>query len=291
MDVWVPDSRFTRLDENRSNPSWVAAQWHDPEARLIGVDWRGRVLSNEEGTALRFLPIVGDYDPDLVWLVGLVDDRAIFAVETTDSGPSTSLRDLAVHLSHTERDFATTALALVNWHRVAPYCGVCGHPTNVIKAGHVRWCPECERERFPRTDPAVIAAILDADDRMLLGHQGAWTPGRVSVLAGFVESGESLEQAVRREVWEESRVRVGEIRYFGSQPHPYPRSLMLGFVGRAVETDIQVDGLEIEWARFFTRDDLRAALDAGEVTLPSRSSIAMQMVHAWMDGTLAAPEG
>jgi NAD+ diphosphatase len=153
----------------------------------------------------------------------------------------------------------------------------------VINGGVARRCARCDLEHFPRTDPAVIVAVIDAEDRILLGSQPSWGP-RVSVLAGFVEVGESLEQAIHREIGEEVDVPVTDLCYFGSQPWPFPRSLMVGFFARAMSTRFSIDADEISYAEWFTRDQLEARLSSGELGLPGRASIAYRMIEAWRDG-------
>jgi NAD+ diphosphatase len=158
-------------------------------------------------------------------------------------------------------------------------------------AGHELECVECHRRQFPRTDPAVIMAISQGepgapDEQLLLGRQDSWPEGRYSTLAGFLEPGETLEDAVRREVAEETGVRVGEVTYFGNQPWPLPASLMLGFLGRAVSREIAVDGREIQDARWFTRDQMREEADAGTLVLPGGVSISRSLVEHWYGGTL-----
>lgn len=289
MEPWVPGSRLDRIPDGRADVSTVAAWWADPSSRVFGVDDRSFVTS--AGGELRRERPAGPYVPDRHLLVGLVDGRAWFVVEASDVAgrrETSSLRELAGRLDETMADVVTTGVTLVNWHRVAPHCGMCGAMTEVREGGHQRWCPQCERPRFPRTDPAVIVAVLDDDDRLLLAHQRVWDAGRVSLLAGFVESGESLEQAVHREIAEESDLTLTSLRYVGSQPWPFPRSLMLGFVARASGTEITVDGDEIAWARFFTRDDLDAAVAAGEVSLPANVSIASRIIAEWRAGRLDA---
>jgi NAD+ diphosphatase len=159
-------------------------------------------------------------------------------------------------------------------------------------AGHELRCTQCDRAQFPRTDPAVIMAITsgDGDDEaILLGRQPSWPPGRWSTLAGFCEPGETLEDAVRREVDEEVGVRVGEVAYFGSQPWPLPASLMLGFTGRAVTTDIDVDGAEIEEARWWTRAEFEAAARSGELAVPRGVSISSSLIESWFGRPLEGP--
>ena len=288
MEPWVSTSRLERVLDGRLDSAWVAEQWRHPGARVIGVDGRSNVSSDDTGHQLRWIIPGGAYDPEHHFLVGTVEDAPWFAVAATPEGPSASLRQLGGVLPETEADIATTAVALVNWHRVAPYCGRCGALTEVREGGHMRWCEACQRARFPRTDPAVIVAILDDADRLLLGHHAGWEPTRVSILAGFVEAGESLEMAVYREIREESGLELRSLRYVGSQPWPFPRSLMLGFVARAVGAEVAVDGAEIEWANFYTVEELDRLVDAGELTLPMTSSIASRIITAWREGRLTA---
>lgn len=289
MELWVPASRFRRLGEDRIEPDDLARWWADERAGLLRVAPDGSLATNEAGTELRTGRPTGEFEADRHYLLGFVDDRPWFTTVVEPDGPTASLRQLGEHLPDTERDLATTAVALVNWNRVVPQCAVCGGPTVVLRGGHVRYCASCDRQRFPRTDPAVIVAVVDDDERLLLGHQSAWTNNRVSLLAGFVEAGESLEQAVRREVLEEAGIALGGLAYVASQPWPFPRSLMLAFVARALNTDVQVDGVEIEWAHFYTRAEVDAQVASGEITLPMQSSVASRVVRAWLDGVLQTP--
>jgi NAD+ diphosphatase len=180
----------------------------------------------------------------------------------------------------------TESVAVLGWHATHTHCPRCGTPTEPVEAGWSRRCPADGSGHYPRTDPAVIMSVVDADDRLLLGHNPAWPDGRYSTLAGFVEPGESLEAAVRREVAEEVGVVVGEVEYLGSQPWPFPASLMLGFAARAVDPTISTDDVEITDARWFTREELRSAAAAGDVLLPSGVSIARRLVEHWYGGEL-----
>jgi NAD+ diphosphatase len=193
------------------------------------------------------------------------------------------LREVGFQLTDNERDIAATAAAVTHWHRLEPQCPSCGGATVVTNGGYARHCAACDRDHFPRTDPAVIVAVVDDHDRLLLGGQPTWG-NRVSVLAGFVETGESLEQAIHREIGEEVDISLSELRYFGSQPWPFPRSLMVAFFGRATGTNINIDAREIAHADWYTRDQLSAKLDAGQLALPGRTSIASRMIQAWRDG-------
>jgi NAD+ diphosphatase len=180
----------------------------------------------------------------------------------------------------------TQALALSNWHAAHTHCPRCGSPTRVAQSGYVRVCEADGSEHYPRTDPAVIMTVVDDDERLLLGRQAAWPVGRFSTLAGFVEPGEELEAAVRREVHEECGIVVDDVRYVASQPWPFPASLMCGFTGHAATTDVHVDGVEISEARWFTRASLREALASGEVLAPNRLSIARFLIEDWYGGSL-----
>ncbi len=271
----------------RLDLDWITASWADPSALLLSVDVSGRVGVGADLTMTERRPD-GEFDPQRHYLLGLSAGRPVF-VQSAEVESGAGLRELMPVLGDADRELVVAAVALVQWHRTSPHCGLCGALTLVTAGGMVRHCPSCGRDRFPRSDPAIIVAVLDADDRLLLGHQAVWPAGRMSVLAGFVSAGESLEQAVHREVGEETGLRLSAVRYVASQPWPFPRSLMLGFVARAVDTDIQVDGVEIESARWFTRDELTAAVDAGEVGLPSEASIAHRLVADWRWGTLRVP--
>jgi len=190
-------------------------------------------------------------------------------------------RAVAPGLDPLQGSLLVHALGLANWHRTHPYCARCGGPSRAEQAGHVRRCERCGAQHFPRTDPAVIMLVTDADGRALLGHSPQWPEGRYSTLAGFVEPGESLEDAVRREVAEETGVVVDEVTYAASQPWPFPSSLMLGFFARAEATEIEVDGKEVTSARWFSRDDLHEAAASGRMLLPGEFSISRWLVTRW----------
>jgi NAD+ diphosphatase len=191
------------------------------------------------------------------------------------------LREVGALLDDTDAGILTTAVALVHWHATHERCARCGEPTDVVNAGWSRRCPACGAEHFPRTDPAVIMSVVDVDDRLLLGRQAVWPERRFSTLAGFVEPGESLEAAVRREVREESGVQVGTVAYRGSQPWPFPSSLMVGFRADATTTQVTVDGEEITQARWWTRTELAEDVAAREVLLPPPVSIARRLIEDW----------
>ncbi|HEY0117373.1 MAG TPA: NAD(+) diphosphatase [Cellulomonas sp.] len=192
-----------------------------------------------------------------------------------------SLRDAGADLPARDAGLATMAVALDEWHARHPRCPRCGAPTVPSQAGWVRVCTADGSEHYPRTDPAIIVAVVDDEDRVLLGHNAAWPAGRYSTLAGFVEAGESAEHAVRREVAEETAVVVDRVEYLGSQPWPFPASLMLAYRGHAARTEVTVDGVEVTQARWFSRDELAAAVVAGQVLLPMRTSVAYALITDW----------
>lgn len=280
-------SDLDRVDQHRKSGEWVAGLWRADDAKLLKLDATSRFTTNAGGSKLRMTKPFVDYDSQRHILLGLLNGSPVFAVEALTEGEVHDLREIGHQLSDNERDIAAAATAIRNWHRDEEFCPRCGSRTIVVNGGFARHCPVCNRELFPRTDPAVIVAILDRDDRLLLGRQAVWPGNRVSVLAGFVEAGESLEQAIHREIAEEADVTLASVRYFGSQPWPFPRSLMLGFSARAATTDIRVDGDEIVFADWFTRAQVTSQVAAGELGLPGRSSIASRMVAAWLDGSLS----
>ncbi len=177
------------------------------------------------------------------------------------------------------------AIGLAEWHYATRFCPRCSGPLEPRAAGHELRCTRCDRPQFPRSDPAVIMAVVHGEE-ILLGRQPRWPPDRWSTLAGFCEPGETLEDAVRREVGEEVGLPVGEVTYFGNQPWPLPASLMLGFVAHAESREIDVDGAEIEAARWFTRQQFRDAVRAGEMQVPRGVSISSSLLAHWYGGPL-----
>ena len=202
-----------------------------------------------------------------------------------------TLREIGEQLNAVDSACATTAVALANWHARHTHCPVCGAATGMDEAGWVRRCEADDSVHFPRTDPAVIMAIVDEEERILLARGKRWGGPRRSVLAGFVEPGESFEQAVARETLEESGIRVHDIVYRGSQPWPFPASVMVGFTARADSGQrLRPQEGEIEALAWYSRADLRAALGAGELTLPGRISIARALIEDWYGEPLTDPD-
>ena len=284
----TPPNTFTgaaldRAGDRRGDDAWVAAQLADPAARA-GVAGPDGVHLRDGRLALVPLAEVGG-EP---LLLGLDGGTPVFAAEAAN-GSLTGLREAAATLPRADGGLAAYAAALLNWHRRHRFCANCGNPTEIREAGHVRSCPRCGAEHHPRTDPVVIMLVLRGDE-VLLGRQAAWPPGRYSALAGFVEPGESLEEAVAREVREEAKVVVGPPRYVSSQPWPFPASLMLGFVAPWVSGEPEIGDEELEDVRGFSRAEVVDAVGGhGPLRLPPPLAIARRLVDGWLETTSERP--
>ena len=209
------------------------------------------------------------------------DEVGLSAGETSTEGLA-SLRELGGTLDEFELGISMQATALSNWHRSHPHCPKCGAETKSTLGGSVRACVKDQSQHHPRTDSAVIVLVKDKDDRILLGHQPIWPDGRFSTFAGFLEPGETFEQCVEREVFEESGVKVNEIKYLGSQPWPFPASIMIAF--SAVVDDpstAKADGVEITEVRWFSRAELKSSVADGSLLLPPTISVARKMIAMW----------
>jgi NAD+ diphosphatase len=286
----TPQNTFTgaaldRAGDRRGDDGWVAAQRADPAARAVVAGREGVHVTSGEETRLALVPLeqAGDGEP---LLLGLDDRGPIFAAEGDASRLSLlGLREAAATLPQADGGLAAYAAALLGWHRRHRFCANCGAPTEIREAGHVRRCPSCRAEHHPRTDPVVIMLVL-RDDEVLLGRQPSWPPRRYSALAGFVEPGESLEEAVAREVLEESGVRIGPPRYVSSQPWPFPASLMLGFVAPWESGEPRIGDEELEDVRWFSRKAVRDAVQGrGTLKLPPPLAIARRLVDGWVDSS------
>lgn len=278
-----------RSGERRKDPDWLADAFGSEEARFVPV-WGDLCLVGGEpphAVLLEHSQVGGFVDERNLIFLGLFRNQPAFALAIDRGleqpfrglGEFESLRFLGTRLPLDEANLAAHARALVLWHASQSYCGVCGSATEPEAGGNSRRCvnAECGREFFPRTDPAIIVLVHDGE-RCLLGRQEGWPEDLYSTIAGFVEPGESLEDSIRREVFEETNIRVGGVHYHSSQPWPFPSSLMLGFTAEATSSDIVLNDGELEDARWFTRDELRS----GFPKLPFRISIASRLVDHWI---------
>ena len=267
----------------------------------------GKTLIKEAGSRTELvleLPGPGGFGTDPVYLGRTLEDGTVAAgadvvMVTLPDGEAppaldrtrwAGLRDVATTLGALDAGLFVEACAVANWHATHTHCPRCGAPTVPEQGGWVRRCPADGSQHFPRTDPAIIVAITDPQDRILLGSAAAWPGNRYSTLAGFVEPGESLEAAVIREVGEEASVVVRNPQYLGSQPWPFPASLMLGFCAEADGTEPQADGVEMSDVRWFSRKELTDAVAAGELTIPSSISIARNLIDRWYGGSVPEPD-
>jgi NAD+ diphosphatase len=272
-----------RIGDRRTDEAWLAEVWADPTTRVLVL--AGTRLELTDGKVSWVSP--GEAPEGIKVLLGERDGVLHFAViaaaETAGEG-WVGLRGLVTAIEEDQAPFLVHAFGIAEWLWATRHCIRCGGLYEPLHLGHVLRCTDCGREEFPRTDPAVIMVVTDGeypDDRCLLGRHPAWPPGRYSTLAGFVEPGESIEAAVRREVLEESGIHVGEVSYFGSQPWPLPRSLMIGCLAQAVSTEVTVDGLEIEDAQWFTRTEMKEQAEAGTLVLPGGISISRSLIEHW----------
>jgi NAD+ diphosphatase len=272
-----------RAGVRRTDAAWLEARRADPSSRAVVAVPDGVLAAGDEPALVAL-----DALPDAVELVLLgVDGRgaavfaadpgAALAAELVPGARVRGLRDLAAVMSQADGGLVAQAAALLNWHRRHRFCANCGAVTDVAEAGHMRTCPRCGAEHHPRTDPVVIMLVVDGD-RALLGRQATWPAGRYSALAGFVEPGESLEEAVAREVREESGIEIADVEYRSSQPWPFPTSLMLGFRARWVAGEPVAHDGELQDVRWLRRDELLA--DA--VLLPPRVAIARRLIDEWL---------
>jgi NAD+ diphosphatase len=270
-----------RAPLERRRPDWLASRRSDSAARSLVLSERG--LWIDDGHLVLVPP-----NGDSVFL-GLSRERPLFAQEAGDAEPErgrpAGLREAATELPADEAALAAYAGSLLAWHRRHRFCANCGKPTQHADGGHERHCEHCDAHHFPRTDPVVIVRVVHGE-RLLLGRQADWPERRFSVLAGFVEPGETLEEAVRREVREEASVEVGEVGYVASQPWPFPSSLMIGFhavANRGAEPRPR-DG-ELSEVRWFGRAEVEAAAaGSAGVRLPPPYSISRRLIDRWLEG-------
>lgn len=279
-----------RAGHLRQDPAWFERALADSRSRALPV-WNARSLIEGSDTPraamieLKEVPRDRQNSADLI-LLGRFGDAHLFAYEIESSDPPAmhagarfeDLRLIASQLPWDEAGLLGYARAMITWRRRHRFCGNCGAKTQPVKGGHVMLCSysDCGIEHFPRTDPAIIVLVSDGE-RALLGRQALWPAGRYSTIAGFVEPGESLEDAVAREVLEETGIEVNQIEYLASQPWPFPASLMLGFTAHALTLEVLLHDQELEDARWFTR----AEVAAGRPRLPPNPSISFGLIEHW----------
>jgi len=296
-------SGLDRLHLKRGDGTWYAQVLADAATRFLPV-WQTRNLVDDpaapglawidNGRAEQLLQ--GGAEATLLGQAGetLYVCLECSHLETPDHAPALAglghfvdLRTVGPLLPGPTASLLATARAYAQWHARHRYCGLCGSATRVEEAGHQRRCTNerCGAAHFPRTDPAVIMLIHDGGDRAILGRQKIWPPGMHSVLAGFVEPGESLEEAVAREVKEEVGIDIVDVTYHSSQPWPFPSSIMLGFYGRALDVTLHIDPHELESARWVSRAEMLASPENETFKLPRRDSISRRLIEDWLAET------
>jgi NAD+ diphosphatase len=292
-----------RASDKRGDTAWLAERRTERTTRVLPL-WKLQplLLGPESATGNTTLGFV---DGDLAAGLGALNAVEVFlgldggvayfardissltdplAASLASHGHFRDARSAAALLPGHEIAMLGQAKALIDWHNRHGFCAQCGSPTELADGGYRRICPVCKAEHFPRTDPAVIM-LVTVGDRCLLGRNKRFTGGHYSTLAGFLEPGETIEEAVRREVYEEVGVRVGTVSYFASQPWPFPSNLMIGCFAEAATDGIQVDGNEILAARWFDRETIRRLLsgESNEVGLPRRDAIAFHLIRHWAE--------
>jgi NAD+ diphosphatase len=278
-------SAADRVAERRDDDAWLTAAWQD--GKLLVVDAESKAAVIDDGPHLLLVESgswQGDGDR---FLLGADNGTAYWG--TVGELPRKlgarplGLREVGATLDDLESGLFVATIALANWHATHPRCPRCGSPTRLAQAGWSRHCDVDDTQHFPRTDPAVIVLLHDGGDNALLGRQPAWPQGRYSTIAGFVESGESAEHAVVREVREETGVEIDDVIYRGSQPWPFPQSLMLGYEAKVVGGEVDNVDKELEDVRWFSRHELRT----GNALLPPSASIAHWLITTWLDRPVA----
>ncbi len=282
-----------RAMELRKDPAWIGRLLAEPSARAVAADGEGVLMSDASSAALLRAPLTPESVREPI-LLGLADGAPLFALDLSPRSPSVrarvraggrivSLRDAGAVLAHPEAGLAAYLVALLNWHRNHRFCANCGAGTLIEEGGYSRHCPRCEATHFPRTDPVVIMTV-EHEDRLLLGRRAGWPPGRLSVLAGFVSPGESVQEAVIREVQEESGILARDPVFVTSQPWPFPASLMLGFEAQSDGGMPQAHDGELEEVGWFRLEAMRDAIHRRNPTLllPPKVSVARFLIERWV---------
>ncbi len=296
-----------RMSYRRAEPDWIAEQLAAPESLGL-VMWNGKPLVEDVkakngaeagGVQIAYVAAQMARDlaqsPERLLFLGLWQGTAVFAVDLEGSadpadgpleglGRFEDLRMIAMTLPGTEAAMLATAKSMFEWRRRHRHCAACGQPSEVAEGGWKRICPSCKAEHFPRTDPVVIMLAVKGE-KCLVGRQAAWPPMMYSALAGFVEPGESIEEACARELWEEAKLKTERVRYHSTQPWPYPSSLMIGLIADVENDDAAPDQIELDEVRWFTRHEARAWLrgDLPDARVPGAMAIAHQLIKAWSE--------
>ncbi len=290
-----------RASYQRSQADWVAQKIADPES-LAMVLWNGKPMVENRGGGgsqiayVRAAMAEGMSDGgERLLFMGLWKETAVFALDMEGQadpadgplegmGRFEDLRAIALDLPGGDAAMAATAKAMFEWRRRHRHCANCGQPSAPKDGGWKRFCPACKVEHFPRTDPVVIM-LLHRGDRCLLGRQAAWPKGMYSALAGFLEPGESIEEACAREIFEEAGLRTARVRYHSTQPWPYPSSLMIGLIAEVEDGEATADKTELEEVRWFTREEARDLIGVKlpGARAPGSMAIAYQLIKAWAD--------
>ncbi|WP_394939066.1 NAD(+) diphosphatase [Psychromicrobium sp. YIM B11713] len=299
-------SVIDRGNERRQDPGFISSLSADPATRVLVVH-EGKVLVHDAALVYSPVEVLSKSDFSVYLGSSLVDSTLpagteLLTIELREALSPEDLgapadarwlnfRQVAAQLTLADAQYLIEANAILNWHRVHTHCPRCGVPTSIEVSGWVRHCPQDGSDHFPRTDPAIIVAVVGADGRLLLGGGASWEEHRYSTLAGFVEPGESLEQAVVREIAEEVGVRIHSVNYLGSQAWPFPASLMLGFIASTDDVEPKPDGVEVTRARWFSKEELVAAVNSGEVVISHRVSIARALIEHWYGGRIEDAPG
>jgi NAD+ diphosphatase len=305
-DLSLARGTLDRAGSRRRDPDLLSSLLKDPATCVVElVSGRARVIESDRDVALQLrspdaqdefrLAFFLGQDGSGTAYLGVVGDEPASVAEGEANDPPPphawtprwrTLREVGVLLPDRDAGLFATLQGLANWHASHTHCPLCGAATEPDQSGWIRRCTQDGSEHFPRTDPAVIMAVTDADDRLLLARSPHWPVGRMSVLAGFVEPGESLEAAVAREVFEEVGVVVEQVRYLGNQPWPFPSSLMVGFTARAVDPILELDQEEIVEAMWVNRAELGEMVLGGRFGISPSVSIARRMIEQWYGGPI-----
>ena len=294
-----PLSILDRAAAKRRDAAWLAEQIKHPDARFLPC-WRSKSLIVSADQPRPAVLSAAELGRDLLSaaplvFLGLINQQSRFALVLPDAdetiperlssfGVFHNLRRLLPRVREEDYVLLAQARAIIFWQQQNRYCGACGSSTTISEGGYLLTCSNqaCGRQHFPRTDPAVIMRICQGE-RCLLARQASWPQGLFSVLAGFVEPGETLEDAVRREVMEEAGVRIRSVKYFASQPWPFPASLMLGFTAEFESGEIYCADNELDEVRWFSREEVRQGIKQGSLKLPIKGTLSRRLISDWLD--------